>query len=243
MKINNDYIELLDYKIFSSSFDKAIDEIMSRKKVHVVSGNPEVLYTALSDKELFDNFTGNEGFIIPDGVGVQVSAKLQRKPVKEKIAGIEVLKALLSRLEQQGKSVYFLGSTDDTINAFAEKVKVHYPKLDIVGYRNGYFDMNNCEDVVEEIHNKKPYALFVAMGCPRQERFILKVMKESDISIYMGVGGSFDVIAEKLKRAPEWMINLSLEWLYRVSKEPWRIKRLGSIPKFILKAGLGRTEK
>ena len=237
------YIKLLDFDIFSGSFDEAINEILSMKKVHVISGNPEVLYTALNDKELFDNFTSDEGFIIPDGVGVQVSAKLQKKKIQEKIAGIEVLRALLKRLEDSGESVYFIGSTEEIINSFVEKINCLYPKLNIVGYRNGYFDLNNCNEVISEIEKANPHALFVAMGCPRQEKFILKAMKNSNISIFMGVGGSFDVISEKLKRAPKWMINMSLEWLYRVSKEPWRIKRLGSIPKFIYKAGIiGRNE-
>jgi len=85
----------------------------------------------------------------------------------------------------------------------------------------------------EEIKEKKPMAIFVAMGCPRQENFIVKYMDELPCKIFMGVGGSFDVIAEKVNRAPRWMINIGMEWAYRVSKEPWRIKRLGSIPKFI----------
>lgn len=232
------YIKLLDYKIFSGSFKEAIEEILSRKKVHVVSGNPEVLYSGLQDRELFQNFQSNQSFIIPDGVGVQISAKLQRAAVKEKIAGIEVLKALLKKLEEENKSVYFIGTTEEIINEFVKKIKQIYPNLDIAGYRDGYFDLNNCKDIITKIEESKPYAVFVAMGCPRQEKFILKLMKESHISIFMGVGGSFDVISERLKRAPKWMIDLSLEWLYRVSKEPWRIKRLGSIPKFIYIAGV-----
>lgn len=237
------YIKLLDFDVFSGSFNEAIDEIMNRKKVHVVSGNPEVLYTAINDEALFDNFTSNNAFIIPDGVGVQISAKLQKKAVTEKIAGIEVLRELLSRCEESGKSTYFIGTTEEIINAFVGKIKLEYPNLNIAGFRNGYFDMNNCDDVIEEINSTKPYAVFVAMGCPRQEKFILKLMDKSEAIIYMGVGGSFDVISEKMKRAPEWMINMSLEWLYRVSKEPWRIKRLGSIPKFIYIAGVRGRKK
>lgn len=82
---------------------------------------------------------------------------------------------------------------------------------------------------------KQPYVLFVAMGCPRQETFIAKYMNVLPCKVFMGVGGSFDVIAGKVNRAPKWMINIGLEWLYRVVKEPWRIKRLSSIPKFIFK--------
>lgn len=240
--MSNTYIKLLDYNIFSGSFDDAIEEILSRDKVHVVSGNPEVLYTGLSDESLYNNFTSKQAFIIPDGAGVQLSAKLQNKKINEKIAGIEVLKAILSKMEKQNKSVYFLGTTEEIIKEFVDKIKVLYPNLNIVGYRNGYFDLNNCDEILHDINKCNPYALFVAMGCPRQEKFIIKAMENTNLSIYMGVGGSFDVISEKLKRAPKWMIDMSLEWLYRVSKEPWRIRRLGSIPKFIIKAGIMRRK-
>ena len=89
--------------------------------------------------------------------------------------------------------------------------------------------------VIDDIKNKNPYILFVAMGCPKQEEFIIKYMDSLPCKVFMGVGGSFDVIAEKVNRAPKWMINLGLEWLYRVLKEPCRIKRLGSIPKFLFR--------
>jgi len=84
-----------------------------------------------------------------------------------------------------------------------------------------------------DIKEKKPEAIFVAMGSPRQDRFILKYMDQLPCRIFMGVGGSFDVISGNIQRAPKWMINLGMEWLYRVSVEPWRLKRLSSIPKFL----------
>ena len=116
---------------------------------------------------------------------------------------------------------------------------MEFPEINIAGYRDGYFDIDNPFELLEDIKEKKPYAIFVAMGCPRQEEFIVSYMNELPCKIFMGVGGSFDVIAEKVNRAPKWMIKLGLEWLYRVLKEPWRIKRLGSIPKFLLLVGRG----
>lgn len=98
-----------------------------------------------------------------------------------------------------------------------------------------FFDLDKSEDLIREINDKKPYAVFVAMGCPRQEKFIIRNFEKIDSTIFMGVGGSFDIIADKIKRAPKWIINLGLEWLYRVIKEPFRIKRLGSIPRFLIK--------
>lgn len=227
------YIEVLGYKIFSKSMGECIDEIFNREKVHVVSGNPEVLFSGLNNEVLKENFTSNEALIIPDGVGTQISAKILKTPVYEKIAGIECMAEILKRCEKEGKGVYFLGAKEETISLAVNKIKEKYKDLNIVGYRNGYFKSEEEEEIINNINELKPYALFVAMGCPKQEEFIINNMKRLDVSIFMGIGGSLDVISGTLKRAPRWMINIGMEWAYRVIKEPFRIKRLGSIPKFI----------
>lgn len=231
---DNSFINILGYKVFKEELSDAIEHIKKYEKVHIVSGNPEVLYTGLHNKELFDNFTSKEAFIIPDGVGIQIAAKYLKTPVKEKIAGIELMKNIISKATKDNKSIYLIGTTDENLKSCVANLLVAYPNINIAGYKNGYFDLDNPNEILEDIKNKKPYAVFVAMGCPRQESFIVKYMDELPCTIFMGVGGSFDVIAEKVKRAPKWMISLGLEWLYRVLKEPFRIKRLGSIPKFLL---------
>lgn len=235
MNNNKNYktVEMLGYKIFAENMEKCVEEILTCNKVHVVSGNPEVLYTGLNDEELYSNFTSDEAIIIPDGVGVQISGNLIRKPVQEKIAGIELMKNILSSYEKSGDSIYLLGASEESLKGCVANVLRDYPNINIAGYHNGFFDINSPKDVLEDINKSNPSALFVAMGCPRQENFIVKYMNELPCKIFMGVGGSFDVIAEKVNRAPRWMINMGMEWAYRVAKEPWRIKRLGSIPKFI----------
>ena len=195
--------------------------------------NPEVLYTGLNDKNLFDNFTSDKSLIIPDGVGVQISAKILKTPVEEKIAGIELMKKILEKCEDSGEGIYLLGASEENLKACVANILRDYPRINISGYHNGFFDLDNPREILEEIKEKKPMAVFVAMGCPRQEKFIVRYMDELPCKIFMGVGGSFDVIAEKVNRAPRWMIDIGMEWAYRVAKEPWRIKRLGSIPKFI----------
>lgn len=231
---DNNFINILGYRVFKNSINDAIDYIDEKNKIHIISGNPEVLYTGLNNRKLLENFISSSSLIIPDGVGIQIAAKFLKTPVKEKIAGIDLMKEIIKKASMEDKGIYLLGTTDDNLKACVANIVAKFPKVKISGYRNGYFDINNPGDILDEIKEKEPYAVFVAMGCPRQEEFIVRYMDELPGKIFMGVGGSFDVIAEKVNRAPKWMINLGLEWLYRVLKEPWRIKRLGSIPKFLL---------
>lgn len=231
---DNNFIDILGYKVFKKSLEEAVDYINCFDKIHIISGNPEVLYTGLNNKLLFENFTSKDSLIIPDGVGVQIASKILKTPVKEKIAGIDLMKEIINKTSLENMGIYLLGTTDENLKSCVANLILKYPNINIVGYRNGFFDIDNAIDIINEIKETKPYAIFVAMGCPRQEEFIVRYMNELPCKIFMGVGGSFDVIAEKVNRAPKWMIKLGLEWLYRVVKEPWRIKRLGSIPKFLL---------
>lgn len=229
-------VELLGYKIYKDtkeSFIKYIDSVA--QKIHIVSGNPEVLYNGLNNADLRNNFISDRSIIIPDGIGTIIACKIIKKPVREKIAGIEIMEAILELSIKKNKGVYFLGAKQEILEKCIENLKSRYSGLMISGYHHGYFDLNNCDDIIKDIAEKKPYALLVAMGSPKQELFITKYMDILPVNVFMGVGGSFDVFAGKVKRAPKWMINIGMEWLYRVAKEPWRIKRLTSIPKFLLK--------
>jgi N-acetylglucosaminyldiphosphoundecaprenol N-acetyl-beta-D-mannosaminyltransferase len=225
---------IFQYKIFSHSMKELINSTDNYKKLHIVSGNPEVLISGLKNSEMLNNFTSENTIIIPDGISTVICSKIVRQPVKEKIPGIEVMDAIVRRCEKEKQGIFLLGATKDTVDMCNINLRSKYPKLNIVGSHDGYFNLEHCEDLLLDIEKLKPEVLFVAMGCPRQEMFIIKYMDRLPCRVFMGVGGSFDIIAGKFKRAPKWMINLGLEWLYRVAKEPFRIKRLSSIPKFIL---------
>lgn len=230
------FSSILGYKVFNKGEEELFRCISNYDKVHIISGNPEVLNNGLKDKELFKNFTSENSIIIPDGIGTVIASKALKQGIEKKIAGIDVMEKLLINCEREGKSVYLLGAREEVLEKCIKNLKIKHPKLVIAGSHNGFFDLNNCDELITEINSIKPYALFVAMGAPRQELFITKYMNELNANIFMGVGGCFDVFAGEVKRAPKWMINLGLEWLYRVSKEPYRIRRLGSIPAFIAKA-------
>ncbi|AOR23959.1 WecB/TagA/CpsF family glycosyltransferase [Clostridium taeniosporum] len=229
------FIDILGFKIFNDSKEELIKYIEKFEKINLISGNPEILFNGLNDKLLNKCFKNDNSVIIPDGVGTVIASRLLKNPVKEKIAGIEVMKELLKKANLENKSIYLLGAKEEVIQKCAQNIENEFNNLNICGLHNGYFDLNNCNSIIKEIQEKKPWAIFIAMGCPRQEYFIEKYINKLPCKIFMGVGGSFDIFSGMSKRAPRWMISLGLEWLYRVIKEPWRIKRLTSIPKFLVK--------
>jgi N-acetylglucosaminyldiphosphoundecaprenol N-acetyl-beta-D-mannosaminyltransferase len=229
------FTSILKYNIFNGTKDELLGYIKDFEKVNIISGNPEVLYNGIKNPKLFRFFTGEHSVIIPDGVGTVLASKFVGRPVSCKIAGIDLMKDIISRCEKERKPVYFVGAKQDVLDKCIMNLKKNYKNLNVAGSHNGYFDLENCDDIIDDIIEKKPYAIFVAMGSPKQDVFISTNMDRFPCSIFMGVGGSFDVFAGETKRAPKWMIKVGLEWLYRVIKEPWRIKRLASIPRFLFK--------
>lgn len=227
------YTKILGYKVFNGTKEEFIKEILKRNKSNIISGNPEILFNGLNDEKLNSTFNAEDAIIIPDGVGTVIASKLVKDPVKEKIAGIEVMHEVLLQSVKEGKGIYLLGAEEDVLQSCVKNIRRDIKGINIVGAHNGFFDLNNCEDLINDIKSKNPWAIFVAMGSPRQEKFINLIKDDTNCKVYMGVGGSFDIFAGKLTRAPKWMQKLGLEWVHRVVREPWRIKRLGAIPKFL----------
>lgn len=222
--------------IYNKSKKECLDEIFSRDKVHVVSGNPEVLYTSFSNKKMFDELKSKNSLIIPDGIGVKIAAKMKGMSIAEKIPGVELMVDIIERCCETNTPIYLLGATDKSLKLCVGKLKDKFPNINIVGMRNGFFDPSDTNNIVQEIVDSKAEVLFVALGCPKQESFIIDNFDTLPAKILMGVGGSFDVIGGLKKRAPKIMISLGLEWLYRVILEPFRFKRLLVIPKFLIKS-------
>jgi len=228
------FTKMLDFNIFNKDKDALMTYIENFEKVNIVSGNPEILFNGLNNSMLKENFNDKYSIIIPDGVGTVLAAKLLKKPVEEKIAGIDVVREVLIKANLEGKSIYLLGAKEEILRKCVENIKLEFPNLKVSGFHNGFFDLNNCDDIIEDVKMCEPWAVFVAMGSPRQEIFIKKIIDISNTHIFMGVGGVFDIFAGELTRAPKWMLSLGLEWLHRVILEPFRIKRLIVIPKFLL---------
>ena len=223
---------LLGYKITLDTMENLVEQLTKvTESLHIVSGNPEVLYQGMKNEKLSIDFKREDSLIIPDGIGVCYPLRWRGYNV-QRVAGIDLVVKLLERFEEKGKSVYLLGGTSDVNAKMVDYVKTNYPHVKVVGAKDGFFE--DEQKVVEEIRDSKPDLLLVAMGAPRQELFIVNHRSELKCSLMMGVGGTFDVLVGKVERAPQWAIRLNLEWLYRIVKEPVRLKRFKSNIVFVL---------
>lgn len=160
-----------------------------------------------------------------DGMPVVWASRLLGKSLKARVTGIDLFDALMTRAAQRGWRVFLLGAEEAVVRG----VKTHYeqrlPGLDIAGYRNGYWQAEQEHEVVGQIAAARPDLLFVAISSPKKEQFLGRYQAHLNVPFAMGVGGSFDVVAGKVKRAPAWMQRAGLEWFYRFAQEPRRLFR------------------
>lgn len=197
---------------------------------YVVTPNSEIVYEAMADQNLMDLLNGAE-LVLPDGAGVVLGSKILKTPLKEKVAGVDFADRMLGLLAETGGKVYLLGSKPGIAELAAEKMLQKHPGLTVCGMADGYFKEE--APVVEKINAAGADVLFVCLGAPKQERFMKAHQEALNVRLMIGLGGSLDSFAGTVKRAPKWMIACSLEWLYRLIKEPWRFKRMLRLPKFI----------
>ena len=157
-----------------------------------------------------------------DGMGVVWGARLMGFPVRERVAGVDLFERLLQMAAERGLPVFLLGATDAVVARTAAVASARYPALKIAGHHHGYF-WDDEESMVETIRRSGARLLFVAITSPRKENFINRWKDRLGVDFVMGVGGTFDVVAGKVRRAPQWMQRSGLEWVYRVAQEPRRM--------------------
>ena len=212
------------YKDSANSFYNLLEDyLVNNKKEFIVTANPETFMKSLEDKEVTKLLSDKNTLLVPDGIGIVKSSKMLGYDITERITGIDIAYELLKLGNKYHKKIYLFGSMQKVIDMMLEVLKKDYPNLIIVGSSNGY--VNDKDKVFDEISKLKPDIVLVALGIPLQEKLIYKHLNKFDIGIFVGVGGSFDVISGYKKRAPKIFIKLNLEWLYRIIKEPKRIKR------------------
>lgn len=222
------------YQKNKNTFFKDLKNMLNKnERKLIITANPETFKYAKSDKEVSMMFNDKNILFVPDGIGVVKAAQILNVNVKERIAGIDIANELLKLGNELKKSIYFFGSKQEVIDDLIKNAKENYPNLKICGFQNGY--VNDRDIIMKEIIKKEPDIVLVALGIPEQEKLIYKYINKFKKGIFVGVGGSFDVISGHKKRAPQIFIKLNLEWLYRILKEPSRLKRFyNNNIKFIL---------
>jgi N-acetylglucosaminyldiphosphoundecaprenol N-acetyl-beta-D-mannosaminyltransferase len=214
----------------------------------IVTPNSEIIVNASKDPEL-KGIIEQADLVIPDGIGLVYASRIMGLPLKERVTGIDFLGKILEYLEETGQSIFFLGSKpgDGENPGIAEmavvKMKEKYPALKVAGTHHGYFKEPDEQGIAEIIKASGADFLCVAMGSPKQEKFVSRFRNELGVRGAIGVGGSLDVWAGTLKRAPEFYRNHGLEWLYRLIQEPARYKRMAALPLFMIKVVVSRLRR
>lgn len=200
------------------------------KTVCVVTPNAEIAYEALHDASL-RKLLNSADLMLPDGAGVVLASKLLKTPLKEKVAGVDFAAGLLKLLAKNQQSVFLLGAKPGVAETAAEKMVQMTPGLRIAGLHDGYF--TDEAPIIAQINESGADVLFVCLGSPKQELFMQRYRQALGVKIMIGLGGSLDAFAGTVKRAPQWMIRMNLEWLYRLIKEPKRFGRMLRLPKYL----------
>ena len=212
------------YKKSAQSFYEILsDNLKNNKKTFVVTANPETFMISEKNEDVRKMLLDKETVMVPDGIGVLKAGKKIGYNIEERITGIDIANELLKFGNEQKKSIYLFGSKQEVIDSMKIVIKEQYPNLKLVGTSNGY--VTDKDKVFDEIVKLEPDIVLVALGIPLQEMLIYKHLNRFKKGVFVGVGGSFDVMSGMKKRAPKIFIKLNLEWLYRIMKEPKRLKR------------------
>lgn len=197
---------------------------------YIVTPNPEIVWQCRNDEKLANAVSG-AALVLPDGIGVIYGAKILGRRLKQKIPGIDFTSKLLEKMARDGKSVYLFGAKPGVAGTAAERLKEKNPGLVIAGTSDGYF--KDDASVIEQINSAAPELLLVCLGAPKQEYWMADHAGALNVKLMAGLGGSLDVFAGMVARAPQSWQKLGLEWFYRLLKEPRRIKRMIKLPLFI----------
>jgi len=216
--------------------------LKKNKKMFIVTANPETFMKSEEDLELNSLLKDKNTILVPDGIGIVKVARSNGYDIKERITGIDIATTLLDYGNELKKKIYLFGAKQEVIDLMKDVLENNYPNLELVGLSNGY--VKDKEKVFDNIEKLEPDIVLVALGIPNQEKLIYKHIDKFKKGIFVGVGGSFDVISGSKKRAPKIFIKLNLEWLYRILKEPKRIGRFyDSNIKFVFKAKKYKKEE
>ncbi|KXL51962.1 putative N-acetylmannosaminyltransferase [Anaerotignum neopropionicum] len=197
----------------------------------ICTPNPEIVMEAQKDKELM-SVLREADMVVPDGIGVVWASKYSSIRLKERVAGYDLTQNLFAELAKTEKTFYFFGGAPGVATEAARRMQRKYPGLKIVGVHNGYFDAKEEKLIIRDIKKLSPSILLVGLGAPKQEKWIYDNMRLLGAKVSIGVGGSFDVMAGNVKRAPKPFQKFGLEWFYRLLTQPTRWRRMMRLPIF-----------
>ncbi len=237
--MDRNLVKIQGFDVDSFTFEQAVDWAYS-KHGQIVTINPEMISAAQKNSD-FAEIIDSAELVVADGIGVEIGLKILGYKVK-RIAGIDLGKALVEKFTASGKSVAMIGAKPGVVDSAIENLSKEYKNLNVVYSHDGYFD--NDDDIIASVISANPDLILVALGSPKQEFFIHNIKEKLPNSTLIGLGGSFDVWAGVVERAPKIYQKLGLEWLYRTLKEPKRFKRIfPTLPLFVLKVLKERFSK
>lgn len=236
-------VDILGVKVDSLTMKEAVkaveDYIAAKKNVLIATANAEMIMRATHDEEL-KNILNSAALVVPDGAGTVWAAHHLGYAMPERVAGYDLAQEIMKNAPSYKHRIFFFGSAPGIAEKAKEKAERLYPGIEIVGVRNGFFTAADEKEIINEIKSSQPDVLLVALGVPKQEKWLAKHLKELKVPVAIGVGGTLDVMAGAVKRAPLWMQKAKLEWLFRGLLQPKRAGRLLALPKFVLKVHSAR---
>ena len=197
----------------------------------VIAVNPEKIMAARNNPELLCELM-RAGLLIPDGIGATMGIQLKSQCRVERVAGADLLLEICSLAQSRGNTVFLFGGRAQVTERAAQRLQELFPRLRIVGFQHGYVDETKMPSVIRHINESHVDILFLALGSPKQEQWIASNLRQLNIKICQGVGGTFDVLAGAAKRAPVFLQRLHLEWFYRLFQDPRRLFRQLTLPHF-----------
>lgn len=230
---------VLDVPVYPYTMDGAVNflnsQIKNKKQTFVVTANAEIIMLCQRDAEYKKIVGGEADLVLADGAGTVWAGRKLGHNVPERVAGCDLFVELAKLAAKKDYKVFFFGAAPGIAEAARDKLLAMAPGLKVAGCRNGYFKEEETADIVDEINASSADMLFAALGVPKQEKWLAENRHRLNAKVLMGVGGSFDVVAGKMERAPLWMQKASLEWLFRLYKQPSRIGRMMVLPQFVIK--------
>lgn len=226
---------------------ETVERMVKTGRPHlIVTPNAEMIWAAAKSDPELKQIIERADLAIPDGIGVVLASRYLGQPVAERVSGFDLMMELMALAPAKGYRIFLLGAAPGVADLAREKLQQKFPGAQIVGTHHGYFSAEQEPAVIAQIRAAKPDILFAGMGVPRQEKWLANNLHRLQVPVSIGVGGSLDVAAGKVERAPRWIQKIGLEWLFRLIKEPWRYKRMLALPRFamaVVLSGRGKGDQ